>query len=635
MKNIVFKKLAIKNFLSVGDVPVVIDFKTGLNIITGANKDKDDSRNGVGKSTIADAIFFGVFGSTLRDIKKENISNDSFKGSCEIQLYLDIVTTTETIDIHITRSLDPSRVILEVNGMDKTLDSIANTNESIAQLLNCNPEVFENCVIMTLNNALPFMCRKKQDKRKFIESIFNLEVFGKMLAKVKTDYSDQKNKLDVETARLLQVDNVINGLKGQERAVQKEKQIKIAIIESLKSTAKQKRDKLVEQQSKLDPAKLTADKAQCEANIKAIEDAKPVLNQSLTEYTEKKTNITNSLNAQTIQSAQIASDIRHLNAQLQKINSSEPTCPVCLHVITADDKAHIEQERSKLGQTVSEKQTALTISTDAEKLFRKQIQETQTQITDITGRTERAEALKREMQGKIALINGNESLLNKIQQGIELIDAEIKGYDDNLANIGDSAVSFASAIAEQETILKEIAKGVNTIKGKIALLDKVKFVFSEEGVKSYLVKQILDLFNNRMAYYLQKMDANCISTFNEYFEETIFNDKGKPFSYYNFSGAERKKIDLACLFTFMDIRRLQGDVSFNISVYDELLDSSLDAKGVESVVNILKERVEKYNECMYIISHRKESTKLATGEVIYLQKNNGITTRVDFQLSPV
>ena len=85
----------------------------------------------------------------------------------------------------------------------------------------------------------------------------------------------------------------------------------------------------------------------------------------------------------------------------------------------------------------------------------------------------------------------------------------------------------------------------------------------------------------------------------------------------------------------MDIRRLQGDVSFNISVYDELLDSSLDAKGVESVVNILKERVEKYNECMYIISHRKESTKLATGEVIYLQKNNGITTRVDFQLSPV
>ena len=41
MKNIVFKKLAIKNFLSVGDVPVVIDFKTGLNIITGANKDKE------------------------------------------------------------------------------------------------------------------------------------------------------------------------------------------------------------------------------------------------------------------------------------------------------------------------------------------------------------------------------------------------------------------------------------------------------------------------------------------------------------------------------------------------------------------------------------------------------------------
>ena len=50
---------------------------------------------------------------------------------------------------------------------------------------NCNPEIFENCVIMALNNVLPFMCRKKQDKRKFIESIFNLEVFSKMLVMVR------------------------------------------------------------------------------------------------------------------------------------------------------------------------------------------------------------------------------------------------------------------------------------------------------------------------------------------------------------------------------------------------------------------------------------------------------------------
>jgi ABC-type lipoprotein export system ATPase subunit len=86
----------------------------------------------------------------------------------------------------------------------------------------------------------------------------------------------------------------------------------------------------------------------------------------------------------------------------------------------------------------------------------------------------------------------------------------------------------------------------------------------------------------------------------------------------------------------MDIRRLQGDVSFNVSMYDELFDSSLDEKGVDHVINILKERLEKYNECMYVISHRKESVNFTTqaeirdGEIIYLQKENGITTRIPF-----
>jgi len=153
---------------------------------------------------------------------------------------------------------------------------------------------------------------------------------------------------------------------------------------------------------------------------------------------------------------------------------------------------------------------------------------------------------------------------------------------------------------------------------------------SEEGVKSFIVKKILQLFNTKLAYYLKKMDANCICTFNEYFEETVVDDKGKECSYFNFSGAERKNVDLACLFAFMDIRRLQGNVSFNFSIYDELFDSSLDEKGVELVINILKERVEKFDECAMVISHRKESIKAATGDIIFLEKSNGITRKVDY-----
>ena len=86
MKFIYFNKLTIKNFLSVGEEPVVVDIKPGFNVITGLNKDKEDRRNGVGKSTIADAIYFAVFGDTLRDLKKEHISNNITQIGSEVTL---------------------------------------------------------------------------------------------------------------------------------------------------------------------------------------------------------------------------------------------------------------------------------------------------------------------------------------------------------------------------------------------------------------------------------------------------------------------------------------------------------------------------------------------------------------------
>ena len=193
-------------------------------------------------------------------------------------------------------------------------------------------------------------------------------------------------------------------------------------------------------------------------------------------------------------------------------------------------------------------------------------------------------------------------------------------------------------IKDVEKRLAASQDNITELKSQLNQLDIVKFVVSEEGVKSYIVKKILQVLNSKLAYYLKQMDANCVCIFNEYFEEQIFDEKGKLCSYFNFSGAERKNIDLACLFAFMDIRRLQGDVVYNFSMYDELLDSSLDETGIEIVINILKDRVRKYKETIYIITHRKEAATLISNnentadipsEVITLVKQKGITKRVD------
>ena len=46
---------------------------------------------------------------------------------------------------------------------------------------------------MTANNTIPFMGQKTIMKRKFIENIFSLEVFGEMLKLARNDYNEIKN----------------------------------------------------------------------------------------------------------------------------------------------------------------------------------------------------------------------------------------------------------------------------------------------------------------------------------------------------------------------------------------------------------------------------------------------------------
>jgi cbb3-type cytochrome oxidase subunit 1 len=90
MKNVFFKKIAIQNFLSVGEEPVCINFNTGINLITGSNKDKPDRQNAVGKSTVADALYFAIFGETLRELKRDLIINNVTGGTAQVVLEFDV-----------------------------------------------------------------------------------------------------------------------------------------------------------------------------------------------------------------------------------------------------------------------------------------------------------------------------------------------------------------------------------------------------------------------------------------------------------------------------------------------------------------------------------------------------------------
>ena len=301
---------------------------------------------------------------------------------------------------------------------------------------------------------------------------------------------------------------------------------------------------------------------------------------------------------------------------LQKIGTEEATCPVCLRPLEDHDKDLIESEKQKYENIIK---GIVEIIKDNKAIY------------DGIG-----EDLKNYSDAKIKVDQKYNELENQkgnisyLERNISEIENTINQYKIDIENIKNETNSFDGLVEETINKVNEIKQEIDSLKKVINLMDVVKFVVSEEGVKSFIVKKILSHFNSKLTYFLKKLDSNCVCVFNEYFEEEIVNEKGKICLYNNFSGAERKAIDLACLFSFMDMRKAQGDVYYNISFYDELFDSSLDEKGVDLVLEILNERVEKYNECVMVISHRKESIKSANGDVIFLEKHNGITRRINF-----
>ena len=599
MKYVEFKELKIQNFLSVGETPVCVEFKKGLHIVTGINRDKEDRRNGVGKSTIADALYFAIFGNTLREINKNFIPNNLTEGKTVVELFFTVNDPYYGVnDFRIVRTLGPSKCTVYKNGVDKTRDTISNTGSYIETVLSSSQEVFQNCVIMTLNNHIPFMAKNKNDKRKFIERIFNLEVFSKMLSELRSDQSEIKRDFDINITRMEETNNYLNSQRVQVDSFENNKNKKKAI---LSNSLRQHSQDVVDAKEKLD-------------KIQALDDQP---------FIEKLKMLTLSVEQKTKQQRKLNDDILLLTHTLKsnadifkRIGTEDDTCPVCLRPIQDHDIEVIEDEKTKLRSSINEGKTNLELLSAEYKLVKSQIVKIEEAINIINA--------------KISDIERQKYSISHLNESIEYIVRCISEIEEEQATIDSEMNTYTGNVIELETKINNITDQISTIKRSLDLLDVVKFVVSEEGVKSFIVKKILRNFNSKLTHYLKEMDSNSICIFNEYFEEEIVNEKGKICQYNNFSGAERKAIDLACLFSFMDMRKAQGDVHYNLSFYDELFDSSLDEKGVDLVLGILNNRVDKNNECVFVISHRKESIKAATGEIVFLEKANGITQRINF-----
>lgn len=548
---IYFEKIRFKNFLSTGNNFTEIQFETApTTLVVG--------QNGAGKSTMLDALSFGLFGKPHRKISKPQLVN-SINGKGTL---VEVEFRIGSQKYKIVRGIKPNKFEIWVNGNMVNQDSHAKEYQSMLEnnIIKLNHKSFHQIVVLGSSSFVPFMQLTSQARRDVIEDLLDINVFSKMNGLLKERMSILKDKISDNTHDLSMVETKINAQKKYLRD-----------LSSI--TAQQKKEKL--------------------DTIKSLQEDIRVLNEKNEELTNEITSKSPSVNER---ATKVNSDVVSIDKYMAQFVSQQKevvkqakffeendTCPTCEQDIDEKTKTyHIETCKTKAGTI----KNALEMG---EKQKEKLLETQQTLETEMDS--------IREWQSKV---NANNQEIGSINRTIDGLNNDLARIDNETGDLSEANADLETLRVEKETLQDE--------KYKLSEQNSYYRVSSEllkdTGIKTKIIKQYLPVINKLTNEYLNILDFYVHFNLDEAFEETIRSRHRDAFSYDSFSEGEKQRIDLSLLFTWRQIAKMKNSVATNLLVLDETFDSSLDEEGIENLMKIISTVAEDTN--VFVISHKSE-----------------------------
>ena len=548
---ILFKNVRYKNFLSSGNVFTDIQLdRAKTTLITG--------ENGAGKSTMLDAITFGLFGKPFRKINKPQLVNSINEKACVVE----VVFMIGKKSILVRRGIKPNIFEIEVDGQQLQQDAnIRDFQEYLEkQILKLNYKSFTQIIILGNSSFVPFMQLKAQDRRAIIEDLLDIQIFSNMGNILKTYSAENKLKLDENRSSKNLIENKIN--------------LKEDYIIQLKNKTKNLVSKFEKDINKNLSQKEFILKEMAEANkvveelLGQVEDAKQIAEKhdKLTEYQR--------------------SILRNVDSEQKSISffESNDDCPTCKQDI---DHAFKHKE-------ISEKQEKI-------KKYENAIEEIDKQLGDVRARLSAIQQIQEDIQSKQTQTQSLNNSINAIDQYIEKIQKQI---EDIQADTGDIKAE-KKQLKDFEKELEDVDIRRSELVVESEVYNVAKNILKDEGIKARIVKQYLPIMNKLINKYLTQMNFFISFNLDENFNEEIKSRFRDDFTYDSFSEGEKMRIDLALLFTWRAIAKLKNSVNTNLLILDEVFDSSLDGEGTDEFMKIVNEQGSSTN--VFVISHKGDT----------------------------
>ena len=543
---IIFKYVRWKNFLSTGNnfTEIQLD-RNPTTLIIG--------ENGAGKSTVLDALCYGLFGKPFRNINKPQLLNSVNNSNCLVEVEFEIGSKK----LKVIRGIRPN--VFEIYVNNKMYNQDANIRDYQKyleqQVLKLNYRSFTQVVILGSSTFIPFMQLKARHRREVVEEILDIQIFSLMnmllkmkLKEIASNTKDMEYQYELTEEKIFLHEKYIEDMKANKDKLTEEKTILLDGNEE--EIFKKKTDITLHQKNNEELLLAIKDRNKVTTDHNKLCDIRSTL-------TEKKNN----------------------NSRMVKFFKENNDCPAC------------EQPLRNATKMVKSKQKEVDRFSDALKELAQAILKSDNKQNAISTIADKI----RKNEVHVAKENSSVTQLEKFNATLQ---AEI----DQLQS-GDVSKLDYNKLKKLKSKLVTVEELKQKLKEDQTYAEAVRNMLQDTGIKTKIIKQYLPIMNKLINTYLTSMEFYVNFTLDENFNETIKSRYRDEFTYESFSEGEKMRIDLALLFTWRAVAKMKNSTNTNLLMLDEIFDSSLDGAGTDEFLKILNTLSD---ENIFVISHKQD-----------------------------
>jgi len=568
--------------MSVGNVTQGLRMnKYGLTLVLGNNLDMggDGARNGVGKTTMVNALSYAIYGNALTNIRKENLINKT-NGKA---MLVTVEFEKNGAKYKIERGRKPNLLKFyvddhEVNeaGTDEGAGENRVTQEHIERVVGMSSEMFKHLVALNTYTQ-PFLGLKANEQRDIIEELLGITQLSEKADILKEQIKTSKEKIRDEESR-------IKALQESNARVQSS----INDLERRSLVWAQKRESdIVTLNAAINELASTDIEAELEAHraLALYKENETRLKLANKELANRQSNVKKLQDALTIAQKSLADIVEH-------------RCPSCGQDV--HDAQHEQMSAS------AQEAVELTVSALRE-------EHGYLAQADIVVRSIELGDKPKTRYPSVEDAMSHKNNLENLQRQLETRIVENDPYQEQIESL-------------KNTALAEISW--DTINNTTKLLEHQDFLLKlltskDSFVRKRIIEQNIAYLNHRLGYYLDKLQLPHQVVFRSDLEVDI-SQLGQSFDFDNLSRGERNRLILAMSWSFRDVYESFTE-PMNLMFIDELVDSGMDSVGIENAMSVLKAMGREMNRNIFLISHR-DVLAGRVNNVLMVVKENGFTT---------